>query len=55
MHAVQYKVANNRGGEKAREGEDIGKSVDVFVNGEDGREAFGQGLESVRRYGLAIV
>ncbi len=54
MHVVQYKIADDGGAEKAREGKDIGKSVDIFVNGEDGREAFGERRESGRRYGLAI-
>lgn len=51
MYAVQDQIADDGGGEKAREGKDVGKSVDIFVSGEDGREAFGERRGSARQMG----
>ncbi len=44
---MEYEVADDWGGEEARESEDIGQSVDVFVDREDGGEALGEGCGSI--------
>ena len=43
MKVMYNQIANNRGRDKARKGEDIGEGVDIFVGGKEG----GEGGESV--------